>query len=108
MNLPQLTAEQSELLAAIRDLIEIEEAMLTQDGLEERHHQAFCRVEELVQRIPSPAQSPIDAFLRVEVAWAFADKDDGVLRALGEDAAAVDRAMAEAIAAVREIAGIRY
>ena len=110
MDMPKMTAEESALFAdiqaAILDLVEIGKAMGTQDGLEQRHVAAFDRVEELGQRIPSPARSQTDFILRAQVAWALADKDDGVLRDLAEPGA--KGAAAQAIMAVLEFAGIRY
>ena len=96
----------ADIQAAILDLVEIEKAMGTQDGLDQRYAAAFERVEELGQRIPSPARSQIDVILRAQVAWALADKDDGVLRDLDEPGA--KGAAARAIQAVLDFAGIRY
>jgi hypothetical protein len=107
MDMPEMTAEQNELLAAIQNLAEIERAMRAEDyreGLEEPHHQAYCRVEELAERIPTPARSLTDVVLRARVAWVLADKDDGVLRDLDEPHA--EGAAAQAIQAVLDFAGI--
>jgi hypothetical protein len=104
-----LSAEQAQLHEAIKHLVGIEEAMGAEDyreGLEELHHQAYCRVEELGKRIPTPARSRTDAILWAQVAWALSDKDNGVLRDLDEPGA--EGAAARTIAAVLEFAGISY
>jgi hypothetical protein len=103
-----LFAVQAEPLEAIQNLVAIEKAMAAEgyrEGLEESHHQAYCRVEELGKRIPSPPQSPTHVILRAQVAWALADRDDGVLRDIDEPDAegAAARAMA-----VLDFAGITY
>jgi hypothetical protein len=113
MDLSKMTAEQSALFtdirAAILDLVEIEKAMGAKDyreGLEERHGQAYCRVEELGERIPTRARSRTDMILRAQVAWALADREDGVLRDIDEPHA--EGAAARAIQAVLDFAGISY
>ena len=100
--------QQAQMHEAIQHLVGIEKAMNADDyreGLEEPHHQAFCRVKELEQQIPSPAQSRGACVLHAQAAWALADKDDdGLLCDIDEPGA--EGAAARTIAAVLEFAGI--
>jgi hypothetical protein len=104
-----LSAEQAQLHEAIQHLVDIGKTMGAEDyreGLEKRHHQAYCRVEELAERIPTPARSLTDVILRAQVAWALADRQDGVLRDIDEPDA--EGAAARTIQAVFDFAAITY
>jgi hypothetical protein len=104
-----LSEEQAQLREAIQHLLEIEKTMGAEDyreGLEEPHHLAFCRVEDLARRIPSPARSLTDVISRAQVAWALADREEGVLRDIDEPDA--EGAAARTIQAVFDFAAITY